>query len=64
MEEEETGLLYTLGLNIDMDFTQLLWFHYHNHYIVDRHRRRLYGFPLGEFTSPSQQVINFPFQTI
>lgn len=64
MEEEETGLLYTLSLNSDMDFTQLLWFQFHNHCFLDRHGRCFYGFLLGEFTSPSQQVINFASQTI
>lgn len=64
MEEEETGLLYTHSLNNDMDFTQLLWFQFHNYCFLDGHRRHLYGFRLGEFTSPSQQVINFPSQNI
>lgn len=64
MEEEETGLLYTLSLNGDVGFARYLWFQFYNHCFLDSYRRRLFVIPLGEFTSPFEQVTNFLTQII
>lgn len=64
MEEKETGLFYTLSLNGDVGFAQYLWFQFYNHCFLDSYRHHLFVIPLGEFTSPFEQVTNFLTQII